>query len=201
MGESANDTHLSMEKVDGFALAASDALYVLSGRQFGGARTRTVRAPVGKSRGRTARAGLGAWWPVNVVTTVTGILRDGSALVLDTPEWAWSGGVNVTVPGRLANQRIEALINWGQDPPASGVLAATALAAELAINDPQYDGGNQTRLPGLMTSRSRQGISESFATMLDVLKEGITGIEEVDLFVLEYNQTKTRSRPRVRTMR
>jgi hypothetical protein len=37
--------------------------------------------------------------------------------------------------------------------------------------------------------------------VLDVLKEGATGIHEVDQFTSLYNRIKARSRPRVRTMR
>jgi hypothetical protein len=206
MGEDAETTGLSMEKIDGFAAVASEALFVLSGRQFKGSQQRTVLARVGRIRNqhtsnRTAKASLSAWWPVTKVEDLVGIPARGNSRELDATEWSWSGGISVDVPAEFANGQIQALLTAGQEPPAYGKLAAQALAVELAINDPDYDGEEDTRLPALTTSVSRQGVSQTFVSVLDVLKEGATGIHEVDQFTSLYNRIKARSRPRVRTMR
>lgn len=205
MGSDVNTTGLSMEKIDGYAAVATEALFVLSGKQFRGTQQRTVLAAVGRIRPggstRTAKASLGSWWPVDSVENVIGIPVRGNSRALDPSEWTWSGGISLTVPAEFANGQVQALLTIGQDPPQGGKLAATALAAELAINDPEYDGEEDTRLPALVTSVSRQGVSQSFVSVLDVLKEGATGIHEVDQFTALYNQTKVRSRPRVRSIR
>lgn len=205
MGEDTDKSGLSMEKVDFYAGIATEALYRLSGRQWKGTGTRTVVARIGRSRHhQVAKITLGPWWPVTGVSGVTVLPWGGTSatpVVLDTTDWSWSGGIAVTVPWNYAGMRAEMLLQYGQDPPPAGKLAAIAMGVELAVNDPEYDGEVDTRLPSLVTSISRQGVTQTFATVLDVLKEGATGIQEVDLFTLEFNTAKTRSRPHVRTMR
>lgn len=196
----AETTGLSMTKLDNFAIMATEALFEISGRQFKGESQRTVIANVGRVNGTQARASLGSWWPISAVSDVVGIPARGTPRDLTTDEWHWSGGVVLVVPSWCARGQVQALLTHGQSPPLSGKLAAIALAVELAINDPEYDGEEDTRLPALVTSVSRQGISQSFVSVLDVLKEGATGIHEVDQFVSTVNPRKARSRPRVRTM-
>lgn len=197
----AEATGLSMDKIDSYALIASEALFTISGRQFGGTSERTVLARVGRAHGTRAKASLGSWWPVSNVSDVVGVPERGAPRALADDEWSWSGGIALTVPSWLAQQQVQALLTTGQAPPTAGRLAAKALAVELAINDPDYDGDEDTRLPALVSSVSRQGVSQSFVTVLDVLKEGATGVHEVDQFVAAHNPTKARSRPRVRTLR
>jgi hypothetical protein len=199
--DTAEDTGLDMEQLDRYALVSSEALFILSGKQFRGVRERTIVARVGRSRGTAAKASLGSWWPVESVSDVVGLPARGTARPLGTDEWTWSGGIVLTVPASLAYGEVQALITTGQDPTEFGRMAAIALAAELAVSDPDYSGEEKTRLPAMTTSISRQGISQSFATVLDAVKEGATGIIEVDQFVNSYNPIKARSRPRVRTMR
>jgi hypothetical protein len=200
LGTDAGRTGLTTEDLDTYAAIASEVLYVISGRQFPGSRDRTVRVIVGKARNRGAVASLGAWWPVTAVADVTGVNVNGTTDAIDPADWSLAGAA-LTVPNRWANLKIQALLTCGQDPTPAGRNAATALAAELLIASPQYDGEEDTRLPALVTSVSRQGVSQSFATVLDVVKEGATGVAEVDQFVSAYNNIKSRSRPRVRAMK
>lgn len=199
----AEATGLSIDKLDGFALTASELLFTLSGRQYRGESQRTVVARVGKANYRTAtaRASLGSWWPVTAVADVVATPLRGTSQPLDSTQWSWSGGIALTVPSQYSLGTVQALLTHGDPPPVAGKLAAAALGAELALNDPDYDGDEDTRLPGLMTSLSRQGVSQSFVSVLDVLKEGATGIHEVDQFLSAVNPIKARSRPRVRKMR
>lgn len=201
LGTDAGRTGLTEGDLDAAATIASEILYEISGGQFAGSRNRTVIAPVGRSRGRTAVASLGPWWPVSAVADVIGIRDTGGTDPIDPADWSWSGGVSLRVPGRWANRQVQALLTYGQEPTPAGKNAASALAAELLIASPQYDGEQDSRLPALVTSVSRQGVSQTFATVLDVVKEGATGINEVDQFVAAYNRVKIRTRPRVRAMR
>lgn len=199
--DDADATGLGMDQLDAYAKAASEVLFELSGRQFRGARDRTVEAAVGRAfRGR-AKASLGSWWPVSAVSEVVGVPVRGSATTLADADWSWSGGIGLEVPGAYAGGRVQCLLTTGQDATEFGRAAAAVLAAELAFADPEYDGDEETRLPALVTSVSRQGVSQSFATTLDVVKEGATGINEVDQFVRSYNKIKATSRPTVRKMR
>jgi hypothetical protein len=202
LGSNAADhTALSLDRIAAYARMATDALYVLSGRQYKAVTDRVVTAQAGRPRpDNTAWVMLGAWWPVNTVDDVTPLAPDGSGVPLEPSQWAWSGGVTVRIPSSYARWTVRMTIGYGQPPTPSAVLAATALAVELALNDPDYDGDSQTRLPALTTSISRQGVSQSFSTILDVLKEGSTGIYEVDQFIRTVNPTRSTSRPRVRTM-
>lgn len=201
MGEDVQVTKLTMEKVDAYALVASEALFNLSGRQFRGLVTRTVQARVGRANRGKAKASLGSWWPVVSVSNVLGVPDVGPPQALASGDWEWNGSIQLVVNGRWAMRRVQADLECGQAPPAAGVLAAKALGVELVANDPDYSGEYDTRLPALTTSISRQGVSQSFATVLDLMKEGATGIQEVDLFVQQYNKIRTTTRPRVRSMR
>lgn len=200
LGTDAGRTGLDVSDLDKYAAIASELLYVISGRQFPGFRDRTVRTTVGKSRRYGAVASLGPWWPVVTASDVFGINANKTTEAIDPADWSLSG-VALTVPHRWANLKIQALVTCGQDPTPAGANAAAALAVELIIASPQYDGEQESRLPALVTSVSRQGVSQSFATTLDVLKEGATGIAEVDQFIAAYNNIKAKSRPRVRAMR
>lgn len=201
MGEDVDATKLTADQVEQYAMMASESLFVISGRQFRGEVSRTVLAGVGRGHRSRAKASLGSWWPVTSVSNVIGVPNHGTPQPIDPTDWEWSGGIGLTVPVRWANQRVQADLVCGQAPPLSGKIAAEALAVELAAIDPDYGGEYETRLPSTITSISRQGVSQTFTTVLDLMKEGATGIYEVDLFLSQYNVTRSRTRPRVRTMR
>jgi hypothetical protein len=75
--------------------------------------------------------------------------------------------------------------SYGTPPPPAGVLAATVLAAEIALtSDPA---SSSSRLPERVKSIVRQGESISIVDPQDVLDNGRTGIPEVDLFIKASN--------------
>lgn len=176
-------------------------MFALSGRQYRGTTTRTVVAAVGRAHRGQAKASLGSWWPVSAVADVIALPNRRPAVPLSSDDWSWSGGITLSVPPIYANQRVQATLSCGQDPPADGVLAAQALAVELLIADPEYSGDTESRLPGLITSESKQGVSQSFASVIDIVKEGVTGIQEVDQFISTRNPIRQKSRPKVRIVR
>ena len=77
---------------------------------------------------------------------------------------------------------------YGVAPPASGVLAAQTLAVQLVLNAV----GGDNSLPQRTTSVSRQGVSVQVASVVDLLKAGMTGIYEVDVFVEAVNPNRSR---------
>jgi hypothetical protein len=72
---------------------------------------------------------------------------------------------------------------FGTAPPASGQLAARALALFLAL--PQL--GDSTHYPHRVSQVTRQGVAVQVASALDLLKSGQTGIWEVDMFLRAFN--------------
>lgn len=89
-------------------------------------------------------------------------------------------------PGAVAccgnTATVELVVEWGTLPPASGLLAALALATEICKG---LIGGD-CQIAGNITSVNRQGVS----VLLDpneFLKEGRTGVPAVDLWLAAVN--------------
>lgn len=84
---------------------------------------------------------------------------------------------------------------YGSAPPQSGVLAATILAAEIALAfDPT---SSSTRLPERVRAIVRQGESVTMVDPQDVLDKNRTGIPEVDLFLKAFNPQGMQRRAQV----
>lgn len=76
-------------------------------------------------------------------------------------------------------------VEWGQQPPAGGVIAARAFAKELALGI----SGKPCRLPGNTVNISRQNVT----VLLDpstYLDQGLTGIPTADLWLRAVNPNR-----------
>lgn len=82
---------------------------------------------------------------------------------------------------------------FGVAPPQIGFLAAKTLGGQLLLNAL----GQDNSLPRRVTSVSRGGISVVVADVEDFLKNGNSGVYEVDLFVATYNPSKAKIPPMV----
>lgn len=82
----------------------------------------------------------------------------------------------------------------GTPVPAAGQRAALILANELLKS---RNGDTECQLPDRVTSLSRQGVSFTILDPQDFLKDGRTGLYEVDLFIVATNPDKARKRARV----
>lgn len=122
---------------------------------------------------------------------VDGVALDADAYVIiewsevvrvDGGVWPAWGSLGDTVP------RLEIDYSYGQAPPQIGRLAAAALARELVL---AFANDDSCRLDRRVTSITREGISEDLALGLpgiaESLRDGQTGIPEVDLFVHAHN--------------
>lgn len=89
---------------------------------------------------------------------------------------------------------VEVEYNYGVAPPAMGRQAAIALGNQMLL---AYMGSDSCTLPDRVTSVSRQGVSLTILDPQDFLKEGRTGIYEVDLFLSVSNPTGARKRAKV----
>jgi hypothetical protein len=67
-------------------------------------------------------------------------------------------------------------------PTAAGRLAATVLAAELALAAT----GTACRLPERVQSAQRQGVGYAWVDAMEYLSSGLLGITEVDYFLSTY---------------
>lgn len=83
--------------------------------------------------------------------------------------------------------------DFGVPPPDEARHAAGVLAGELAL----AAAGCECRLPARVTSIVRQGVTIAMLDPLDFLKDGRTGIFEVDLFLAAVNPRSLADRPRV----
>jgi hypothetical protein len=82
----------------------------------------------------------------------------------------------------------------GTPIPAAGKRAASILANELLK---ARNGDKSCNLPDRVTNLTRQGVSFTILDPQDFLKEGRTGLYEVDLFVAAVNPDQARKRARV----
>jgi hypothetical protein len=155
--------------------------------------------PRGCSCDSLPRVDLG-YWPITSVTEVKidGAVVDPATYRVDYQRYlvrvANADGTN---DGWPCCQRLDlpdteestwsVSFEYGQAPPPAGVNAAKKLACEIA----KACAGLICELPGRVTNAVRQGVS---FTLMDpsMLDNGLTGLYEVDLFLMAYNPAKTR---------
>lgn len=169
---------LSPEVIPNALMAASDALYTLSGRVFPGLCIKTV-TPENLCAGDARIPGqvnLGVW-PVHNVVSLT---SDGEEV--DPTTYTLTGFKYLQFVGAVP-MNLSATVQFGMLPPPLGKQAVLALACELLA---AYL-GEDSSLPQMTTSIVRQGISENLIDPNDLLKSGRTGIYTVDRFLMIYN--------------
>lgn len=172
---------------------ATSTLYMMSGRRFAGESRVTADLlvlPNGRIR-------VSDWNPVRALVSVF----DGSVPVTGSLSPA---GAFVSVPTQYAYRTLTLTMDVGQDPPSSGKRAAAALAAEMLREDPRYammsvDGAppKDIRTGSRVTSITRQGKTVSFVSPIDLARENLTGIMEVDLFLRAVNPKGAQYQPKV----
>jgi hypothetical protein len=105
-----------------------------------------------------------------------------SASATPTERWGWPVCQLLDLPDtEVGTFSVEYM--YGVPPPTSGVMAATVLGAQLALNASSAPNSLPTRI----TSISRQGVSMMVVDVMDFLKDGLTGLYEVDLFLRTVN--------------
>ena len=193
---------------------ASLILYYLTGRQFDGTCQRTVRpcltsgcVPCDGCEPHQIDIGL---WPVtglisvreNGVTLVgddlTGVYHvdeyrylvkdDGDSFPSSSSIHAITGGPHDTDNG-FDRFVFEVTVEVGLPIPRLLTRAARALACELVTSCL----GLPCKLPERVTSVSRSGISMDVMSATDLLRDGRTGIYEVDLAIQVFNPLKLQS--------
>lgn len=195
-------------------IIASDVLYLLSGQRWAGECESTSRPTARACRGCAPiacrcsqyRLHLG----VSYVREVTELIIDGQVvpedeyqiendrfLVLRRSAGAARKHFQLYQDTALASTEkgtMEVSFTFGQDPPPLGVTAAGVLACELVKS---CIPGAPCRLDARVTNKTRQGVTLAFPGLVDLIKDGATGISEVDLFLATYNPNKLRRSARV----
>jgi hypothetical protein len=80
---------------------------------------------------------------------------------------------------------------FGQDPGVMGRMACKAMAEN--ILSPLL--GDANKYPERLTTVTRQGVTAQIASVIDIMKNGGTGIRTVDQWILSVNPQKLRKRP------
>lgn len=115
---------------------------------------------------------------------VTGAYRvDNGNRLLRTDGGRWPACQNMNLPDTQAGTWSVTAVT-GHPVPSGGSLAAGELACELSK---ALVGDTGCRLPRGVTQVARQGVTINYAKVTDALKEGLTGLYLVDLFLHTYN--------------
>ena len=191
---------------------ASTVLYYLTGKQFAGTRRTTVRPDCLSGAcacGCTpAQVNLGVWPVTGLISvryqgqTYTGsdltdtfhvndwhylARNDGDAFESGN-QWALSGGEFDTLDDGYV---FEVTVDYGLAIPRLLSRAARSLACEWVQQN--CGSGGPCKLPQRTTQVSRSGISMDIASASDILRNGNTGIYEVDLAIQVFNPSKLQS--------
>ena len=135
------------------------------------------------------------WVDGDVLSPDNYTLYDGRRLVRNvdttgqtTGAWPWNQQLQLplTEPGTWAID-----YKWGKPPPASGKAACIELAIEVARS---LSGDDTTRLPARVLSVSTQGVATAVGDALTYIRESLTGIPIVDLFLQAHNKAGLRRR-------
>lgn len=195
-----DDYALDSVLVDDALDIASEVLYVLSGRQFPGVCSETIRPVFCGSRKEIKLT--------SPVVEVTEVKVDGEVLVEGTDyrvddysklrrldDEVWPGSQDLDLED-TEEDTFSVTYSFGAEPPDSGVKAAAVLACEIVLAcQPELAG--QCRLPKNVTSVTRQGVTTTKQPLIVALEGGQTGIYEIDLFLTAWNPHKLRRRSRV----
>jgi len=116
------------------------------------------------------------------------LVRNVDATGQTTGSWPWLQPLTLplTEPGTWGIS-----YRWGKDPPPAGKAAAIELAIEVARS---LSGDDNARLPARVISVATQGVSTAVGDALSFVKESLSGIPLVDLFLQAQNPAKLRRR-------
>lgn len=130
------------------------------------------------------------------VNSVLSVIQGGATLTSSDYQVTNRAYLTFTDEGRVWDFGGGVLVNYsyGVYPPEAGRRAAETLANELikCIN-----GDDTCRLPERVTSLSREGVSMTILDPQEFLKDGRTGIYEIDIFIKTANPAGALRKPKV----
>lgn len=128
-----------------------------------------------------------------VVLDPTAYRLDNGTIIVRTDGECFPECQNMDLPDS-AEGTWSVTLRPGEPLPRSGAIAAGRLACEFAK---ACAGDSDCALPEQLISLSRNGVEVQVADPSTFLDNGLTGIQEVDLFIRTFNPAKLRARPRV----
>jgi len=116
------------------------------------------------------------------------LIRNVDATGQTTGAWPWNQQLQLplTEPGTWSID-----YDWGKVPPDAGKAACIELAVEVARS---LSGDDNTRLPSRVLSIATQGVNTAVGDALTYIRDSLTGIPIVDLFLQAYNRAGLRRR-------
>lgn len=208
--KSANGMEPDDPRIEDALSDASLILYYMTGRQFAGTCTTTVRPPclsgMCSCGCSPAQVNLGVW-PVTDVTSVRydGTVYSGTDITdnfhingyrylarndgqpfLSGNQWAVAGSVEDNADN---GHVFEVTVEHGVQVPRLLKRATRLLACELI----DACCGNDCNLPDRVTSVARVGVTQEIASVVDILDKGGTGIYAVDLAIQIFNPSRLQS--------
>lgn len=190
------------------ARAASMVLFALSGRKYGGINEITeIYEPAGCNHRQNAACGCFGrrdrlrlrYFPVRSVESVVRDWESANSYTVPDTEYDIVDRTYLR-PTRSATwsprNNLMITYTYGTAVPEMGLRAARILGNELLKARCCPD---ECALPDRVTSVSRQGVTFAILDPQDFLKDGRTGLYEVDLFLKATNPDNARMRSRVFT--
>jgi hypothetical protein len=183
------------EEWTAYLLAASEVLYALTGRRYGGVRERAVELYAPPScGGDPCRAPRGVRLPNRPVVELLAVRTPGGEQLDRTAYRVARGGYLESIPGRNArlptsSSALRLRYRFGRAPGDAGRVHAVQLADALgrARLDP-----DSSPLPGTVSSIVRQGVTFTQQTASALIALGQTGLAPVDLWVASANPSGSR---------
>ena len=210
LGDDLAESEYAVEAVE----AASHLLWSLSGRKFSGLATITERYSVNlpeldlltlKTLMETTSTTVGLTevsrsdrntirLKGRPVVSINAIRKVSNGEILDPMSYHLQDHSTIVFRD-LLREEVEINYTYGQKPPASGKMAARALAQQFAM----LWGGREDEctLPDRVTSVTRLNMNWVLLDNQDFLEEGRTGIYTVDLFLKSVNPDNARNRAKV----
>lgn len=148
------------------------------------------------------RLDLGLTAVTETIVTIGGVVLDPAAYRIDRNRYLtrrdgqpWPPTNNLTADDDAPGVwRVD--VAYGTPPPPAVLFAARELGTELLKHSVP---GKQCTLPLRVTQVNKQGINYTLANVMEVVKDGGTGLYWVDLVVTATNPAKLAQRPRVLT--
>ena len=125
------------------------------------------------------------------VTAITSVTLDGDPFTDYRLARSWAIRTDTFGWPLLNTTRIT--YTFGRPRPETGRLAVILLATELG----KALAGKSCQLPARVTSITRQGVSFDVLESLEVLKEGLTGVHAVDMWIRGVNPQQVRQQAQV----
>lgn len=184
--------------------ASNEVLFALSGSQYTGECTTTIRPTACSCCGRqeceypgrwsdvTSAIGLG-YFPVKSIGTVTvdGNVVAPTAYALEENYWLvrkdgyhWPCQQHRGLPNTEYGTWTVDIVH-GEDPPSMGIIANRAFACELFMG---LTGDASCALPKNVINITRLGVSVAVTDLTQALANRRTGVYAVDLFLQTYNK-------------